>query len=375
MEHQHRHNLLVEENHDEEAREYFAMDLAGYLAREVQPGTRKLFDARVDPAFRRRHRRAPNRTETRRALLRQPFYQMWSSLKRTDQEILFDSVGEAVEHQLEGMVARSRKPKRRTGGTLRLDPSVRAPGYLTAVDIHCMPGNYTGDLAPDDVSAGAIFDRGLFLYGRGGLGPKSDDMGASVCAWLAKNHPAFAPTAILEMGCSIGGNLIPYARQFPKAEVHAIDVGTGILRYGHARAEEFGVPIYFSQQNAERTSFEDGSFDLIVSHLLTHETSLKAYRNILRECHRLLRPGGMMLHTETEWSTATDPYNQSLLDWETHYNAEPFKTKLDTLDFRAEAAKAGFVESKAFVAKTPSLQAAAKYYQGQWVISGARRSA
>jgi 2-polyprenyl-3-methyl-5-hydroxy-6-metoxy-1,4-benzoquinol methylase len=373
MEHQFRHSLLVDEDHDEEAREYFAMDLAGYLAREVQPGTRKLFDTRVDPAFRRQHQRAPNRTETRKALLRQPYYQMWSSLKRTDQEILFDAVGEAVEHQLGGMIARSKKPARKTGGSLKLDPKVKAPRYLTAVDIHCMPGNYTGDLGDNDVSAGAIFDRGLFLYGRGGLGPQSDDMGASVCAWLKKAHPGFAPKTILEMGCSIGGNLLPYARQYPKAKVHAIDVGTSILRYGHARAEELGVPVHFSQQNAEHTNFADGSFDLIVSHLLTHETSLSGYRNIMRECFRLLRPGGMMLHTETEWSTETDPYNQSILDWETHYNAEPFKTKLDTLAFPAEAAKAGFTKSKAFVAKTPSLRATVKYYQGRWVVSGATK--
>jgi ubiquinone/menaquinone biosynthesis C-methylase UbiE len=236
-----------------------------------------------------------------------------------------------------------------------------------------MPGNYTADLGEDDVSAGAIFDRSLFLYGRGGLGPQSDDMGASVCAWLKKAHPKFTPNVILDMGCSIGGNTLPFARTFPKATVHAIDVGAGVLRYGHARAEEFGVPIHFSQQDAERTSFADNSVDLIVSHLLGHETSLKGYRNIMRECHRVLRPGGMMLHTETEWSTETDPFNQTVLDWETHYNAEPFKTKLDTLDSQDIAREAGFSAGNAFIERAPSLRAGTKYYQGRWVIFGATK--
>ena len=31
-----------------------------------------------------------------------------------------------------------------------------------------------------------------------------------------------------------------------------------MLRYGHARAESMGVPIHFSQQDAEHTNFEDG---------------------------------------------------------------------------------------------------------------------
>ncbi len=373
METQYRHSLLVDEDHDEGAREMFAMDLATHLSRDVFPGTRRLFEDRIAPAFRRQYDRAPNRTETRRALLGQPYYQMWSSLKRTDQEILFDYVGEAVEHQLSGITARSKRPARKAGGSLRLDPTVKPPRYLTAVDIHCMPGNYTGDLGDDDVSAGAIFDRGLFLYGRGGLGPQSDDMGASVCAWLKRTHPSFSPRDILDMGCSIGGNTLPFARTFPKATVHAIDVGTGILRYGHARAEELGVPIQFSQQNAEHTSFPDQSFDLIVSHLLGHETSLAGYRNIMRESFRLLRPGGMMLHTETEWSTEVDPFNQSVLDWETHFNGEPFKTKLDTLDNIAVAAEAGFAKKMAFVERTPSLRAGTKYYQGRWVIFGATK--
>ena len=373
MEQQYRHNLLIEEAHDDESREYFAMDLAGYLRREMQPGARRIFDSQIDPVFRRRHQRAPTRTETRRALLRQPYYQMWSSLKRTDQEMLFDAVGEVVEHDLETVVARSKSPRRRAGGSLSLDAGVKAPRYLTAVDIHCMPGNYTGDLGDDDLSAGALFDRGIYVYGGGGMGPQNDDMGASVCAWLKKEHRGFAPGAILEMGCSVGSNLLPYARQYPKARVEAIDVGTSILRYAHARAEDMGIAIHFSQQDAEQTKFEDESFDLIVSHLLTHETSLSGYRNILKECFRLLRPGGIMLHTETEWSTESDPFNQSLLDWETHYNAEPFKTKLDTLDFPDHAAQAGFDKSKAFVARAPSLRAGVKYYQGKWVISGATK--
>ncbi len=373
MERQHRHSLLVQENHDEEAREMFAMELSGHLTREVFPGTRRLFDGRIAPAFQRQHQRAPNRTETRRALLRQPYYQMWSSLKRTDQEILFDSVGETVDRQREDLTARGKRPPRKAGGTLRLDPAIKPPRYLTAVDIHCMPGNYTADLGGDDVSAGAIFDRGLFLYGRGGLGPQSDDMGASVCAWLKKTHPRFVPKNILDMGCSIGGNTLPFARLFPKAKIHAIDVGTGILRYGHRRAEELSVAIHFSQQDAEHTSFAAGSVDLIVSHLLGHETSLAGYKNIMRECFRLLRPGGMMLHTETEWSTESDPFNQSVLDWETHYNGEPFKTKLDTLDNTAVAVDAGFAKERVFMESAPSLRAGTKYYQGRWAIFGATK--
>jgi hypothetical protein len=79
----------------------------------------------------------------------------------------------------------------------------------------------------------------------------------------------------------------------------------------------------------------------------------------------------MMLHTETEWSTEVDPFNQSALDWETHYNGEPFKTTLDTLDSSAVAREAGFPADQIFEERAPSQRAGAKYYQGRWVIFGA----
>ncbi len=80
--------------------------------------------------------------------------------------------------------------------------------------------------------------------------------------------------------------------------MHGIDVGAPVLRYAHARAESLGVPVHFSQQNAEHTDFETGSFDLVLSHIVLHETSKSALVASLRECHRLLRPGGLMLHLE-----------------------------------------------------------------------------
>ena len=67
-----------------------------------------------------------------------------------------------------------------------------------------------------------------------------------------------------------------------KSSVHAIDVAAPVLRYAFARAESLEKPIHFSQQNAESTNFSDGYFDLVVSHLMMHETSSKAIRNILK---------------------------------------------------------------------------------------------
>ena len=66
--------------------------------------------------------------------------------------------------------------------------------------------------------------------------------------------------------------------------------------------------MHFSQQNAESTDFESGSFDLVISHIMLHETSKSALVRIMKECRRLLRPGGVIVvHRAALAGRAGDP--------------------------------------------------------------------
>ena len=102
----------------------------------------------------------------------------------------------------------------------------------------------------------------------------------------------------LDIGCGVGHQTLPFVDAYPEAEVYGCDLGAPMLRYGHARAETLGKRVHFSQQNAEATDFDDESFDLVTSTIVLHETSARALSAIFRECRRLLRPGGMMAHSE-----------------------------------------------------------------------------
>jgi ubiquinone/menaquinone biosynthesis C-methylase UbiE len=168
-------------------------------------------------------------------------------------------------------------------------------------------------------------------------------------AFLREQHPERSPRRILDMGCAIGNSTLQWARAFPKAEVHAIDVGAPVLRYAHSRAQSLGVPVHFSQQNAERTDFEAGSFDLVVSHIMLHETSKSALQNILKECLRLLAPGGLMLHLEIpRGKTVMEKF---MHNWESYNNNETFCRYMTEIDLAACAVKAGFAPHKARVAE------------------------
>jgi ubiquinone/menaquinone biosynthesis C-methylase UbiE len=205
-----------------------------------------------------------------------------------------------------------------------------------------MPGGYAGEIAPGDISTGAVYDRGVYLYAMGYMGPFNDDMGRSVANYIRRRMPEFKPRRILDMGCTVGHSTLPYKELFPDAEVWGIDVAAPQVRYAHARAAGLGREVNFAQMNAEKTRFEDGYFDLVVSHILLHETSGKAMPRIFKESHRLLRPGGYMIHADLPPFDKMDPFTQFILDNETWYNNEPFWGAMRELDQIQLAKDAGF---------------------------------
>jgi SAM-dependent methyltransferase len=295
------------------------------------------------------------RGEVRRAMLRDDFVQQAFSLRRIAQEQTWDTTAEIVGRQIEDLNARAQRTTGQAGGTLTLDPGLEIPKYLKAVDIHAMPTGYW-DEATDgyDVAAGAMYDRGVYLYASGQSGPLGDSRGRSIVEnFWATELPDLRPKRILDLGCTVGHSLLPYTELYPDAEIWGIDVGPGVLRYAHARAESLGKKVHYAQQNAERTTFEDGSFDMVVSHILLHETARGAMRNIFAECYRLLAPGGWMMHAEVPQYEGLDLFTQFMIDYDTYYNNEPFWGAMHDTDLHALAVSVGFEADKvrsAFVA-------------------------
>lgn len=384
METQHQHAVLPAATHDESARQNFVQSLKVHLATRVSPGNKTVYEHRAAPRFAREHRRPPkDHHEVRSVMRHEPYYQTWSTLLRTSQEMMWDSVNVSVERQLPALRGQA-AAERDTLGSLTLNPDLPIPAYHTAVDIHCQPGGYHTELVPDDVAAGATYDRAVYIYAMGRLGALNDEMGQSVVLHLTEQHPDFRPARILDMGCTVGHSTLPYVDAYPDAEVFAIDVGAPVLRYAHARAEALGKRVHFSQQNAEHTDFADASFDLIVSHILLHETSSAAIRAIMRECHRLLKPGGLMLHQEVPPYEGMPPYDAFILDWDTYNNNEPFWGTVHSMDLQKLAESAGFAAGNVIQTMIPSALERAKArtekFQGgdfggggAWFVFGARK--
>ena len=374
---QRHHAMLPDERHDELARERFVQALKAHVAGRVSPGVPEVYEHRVRPRFEAEHGAPPaDRHEIREALGRDTYYRLWSSVRRSSQHLLWASVGDAVARQADELARRAKELDNGLG-SLRLDPDLEVPWYNGEVDIHAMPGGYRGEYGDDDVAVGAVYDRGVYVYAMGQMGALNDDYGQSIVAnYLARQRPDLHPRRILDIGCTVGNATLPYVDAFPDAEMHAIDLGAPVLRYAHARAQSLGKAVHFSQQNAEHTDFPDGHFDLIVSHILVHEMSPAALRNMLAECHRLLAPGGLMIHADFPGYAGVDPLTQSMIDWDTYYNHEPFWGPMRDMDLSAAAVDAGFDNSDVDEVIVPTgrlLQTGKDRKVGQlWLLVGRR---
>ena len=338
-----RHAVFPQSAHDDTARFDFLANLNGYLSTRLSPKVRESYEKRVKPAFEQREGRAPeSRHEVRKAMAADPVYQTWSALRRNTMEMRQQAGRGMVLRQLGPLIDKVRQINETSPG-LQLDPSVQVPRYVSAVDIHCMPGGYHTELVPGDVLAPANYDSGIFATTGGMLGRWNDGGGQALAQWLKKEHPQFKPRRILDLGCTVGHNAVPLAQAFPDAEVIAIDVAAPMLRYAHARARSLGVEnINFRQANAEALDYPDGHFDLISTAMFWHESSSKAMPRKLKEIHRLLADGGLTAHLEQPQYTGMDVYEQFVRDWDTYNNNEPFWGVMHEYDLRQMMAAAGF---------------------------------
>lgn len=338
-----RHGVFPEATHDEVARFDALTRLNLHLSQAVLPGVKRAWESRVKPAFEAEHRRPPvDRHEVRRAMQRDLYYQFWSALRRNTMEQRQQAGRSVVFRQLAAL--RERADALNAGApTLQLDASVEQPRYQRAVDIHCMPGSYHTETVERDIAPGANYDSGIFVTTAGMLGRWSDGGGQAVVDWLRRHRPGWTPRRILDIGCTIGHNVVPLAQAFPEAEVVAVDTAAPVLRYGHARAKSLGVGnVVFRQASGEALPDADGSYDLVTTAMFWHETSHRALPRILREVHRVLAPGGLTLHLEQPQYAGMDPFEAFMRDWDAYNNNEPYWTRMHELDLRELITQAGF---------------------------------
>ncbi len=342
---------------DERARQQFVSQLRRHIMVDMAASLRKVYEREVEPGIVARRKRAPrNAIEVRRAMLPNPYFRAWSALRTTAQEMTWSSVRPQIERDLPKLVtAAGRLAQKSAKGSLRLDPTLAIPKDMQQLDIHLMPGGFHSEFMPGDVAAGALYHHGTAVFAGGfALRARGGGVAKSIAQYLKARFPNFKPQRLLDLGCTVGGNLLPYLEVFPACEAYGIDVCAPLLRYAHARAESLGAAVHYSQQNAEHTDFPDDTFDIVCSSFFLHEHSIAVTRRVFQEARRILKPGGIMVHMELPPDSQTTPYYSFYLNWDAYYNNEPHYAAFRALDLRKEVLGAGFEARKFFAVRIPN---------------------
>ncbi|PPR77777.1 MAG: Ubiquinone/menaquinone biosynthesis C-methyltransferase UbiE [Alphaproteobacteria bacterium MarineAlpha2_Bin1] len=333
---------------DEISRENFVLSLKKQININYGPKLKIIYENKVYPKFKKLNKRSPkDRSEIRKEMSSQSEFQIWGSLWSSSQELMWEVIGDEIYRQIPqlNLRAKIRKPK----GSLKINKNFKLPSYITSVDIHGMPGGYMLNHNKDDLIAGVYCEGAHRIYSKGqGVSMGGFKVMDILIQNLKQKYKNLMPNKILDIGCNIGRTSIAIKNNFPEAQVFGIDVSPGVIRYAHARSENLNSTINFSVQNGEKTDFKDNFFDLILSGTLLHETSFKAIYNIFKECHRVLKSGGIMSHLEVgvrNKDMSGDLYGQWYKDWSTHYNSEPFWGKFHDMDMIKPMLRGGFLKS------------------------------
>lgn len=109
---------------------------------------------------------------------------------------------------------------------------------------------------------------------------------------------------VLEVGCGIGTDLVRFARG--GAMVTGIDLSQTAIDLARLNVELHGAHAdELRVANGEALPYADGTFDVVYAHGVVQYT--KDAATLVRECHRVLKPGGQgifMVYNRVSWLSA-----------------------------------------------------------------------
>ena len=350
------HDLAIAPDCDERSRQEFVASLRHHTIDGMAAHMRNRYDKVVKPEFEKVEGREPaNGEEVHDVMLGDTYFQFYSATRYNAQQMAHHAVIPMINRELESTnsTAQSLRDKEDVGGSVQLNKDVEIPRSVSSIDVHLTPGSYHGEVTENDSSAGSLYENFINVFAFNIMGPDMNDIGQSFSQFVKNVHPEFKPEKILDCGCTIGLNTLPWAQNFPEAEVTAIDVAPGMLRYGSARAKALGAPVNFVQMDATSIDLPDNSVDLVFSSMFLHELPLKDIRKYMKEAFRVLKPGGLFLTMELPSNSKMGPYESFYLDWDCFYNKEPYYKPFRDQDYTQLISDAGFNKDSFFEVELP----------------------
>lgn len=135
----------------------------------------------------------------------------------------------------------------------------------------------------------------LLTQGMGGIFPEKPDL-TNV-------------QSILDLACGPGGWALETAYTYTDIEVVGVDISERMIAYASAQVEVQQLSnIRFQVMDILKPlPFQDNSFDLVNARYIVGFMRPEQWPALIKECLRILRPGGILRFTEFEWGGINKP--------------------------------------------------------------------
>jgi ubiquinone/menaquinone biosynthesis C-methylase UbiE len=152
---------------------------------------------------------------------------------------------------------------------------------------------------------------------------------------------------LLDVGCGTGRFLDFVKQAWPRLQITGLDMSDAYIR--HAKRHLRCSRTSFIVGKAEEIPLSDNSQDAVTSIFLFHELPPKIRRTELRECARVLKPGGRLVLLDS-LQRGDQPDYEGLLELFPCSYHEPYYASYIKEDFGSLASESGlkFVQSATF---------------------------
>lgn len=164
------------------------------------------------------------------------------------------------------------------------------PGYYLQ-NFHHQTDGYLSD------HSAALYDLQVEILFNG----SADPMRRRVLQPLVRGLRTFADRSsrqlrVLDVATGTGRTLRQIRGALPEAQLVGLDLSASYLRQANRWLSQSSHELpQLVQANAEQMPFADGSMQAVTCVFLFHELPREARRNVLKECFRVLEPGGVLV--------------------------------------------------------------------------------
>jgi ubiquinone/menaquinone biosynthesis C-methylase UbiE len=157
---------------------------------------------------------------------------------------------------------------------------------------------------------------------------------------------------LIDLGCGTGRFLDLVKQAWPRLPLLGLDLSEAYIRHARHFLRRRSR-INFVVANAEAIPVPDNTVDAVTSIFMVHELPSKVRRVVIKECERVLKPGGRLILLDSLQS-GDDPAYDGLLERFPQNYHEPYYRSYVTEDFPAIAKQCGLTHRRnvtAFVSK------------------------